>query len=417
MASPQLCMRRHRVVRTLLGAALVAVVITTLFGWLFSSCLHDTVLATAGVSYSAEITITVLLSMLTFIPLTLLIAWPFARQELIWLRTVATEGSLKADELLQQASEHSSRLMENNRCMDEAIGDQLKVVVSDTETSAMALILQARKLNDAATALLHYLSNSNLSAHGMEQEIEVSVSSILRISAFVQQLPEMIRDDMQTIQSAAIKEIGGLAGFIQVIKDISKQTNLLALNAAIEAARAGEAGKGFMVVADEVSKLSVRSASAASMIEKGLISAEQAMRDGLRLSPMEGQIAEACAIVDSIRKLQGNYEDIQQFYKTLFTVVTAHNTDLASGITEMLGNIQYQDVVRQRVERALQALAERNKVLDKLPGSLGEPESNQAQLAAQMLDVLNQYLANEQRHTPASPVAGEADGLPKFELF
>ena len=318
---------------------------------------------------------------------------------------------------MEQASRHAARLMGDSLRMDEAIGEQLNVVVSDTESSAMELIVQARKLSDAAAALLTYLDNSNLSAHGMEEEVEVSVSSILKISAFVQKLPDMIREDMVTIQSAAIKEIGGLAGFIQIIKELSKQTELLALNAAIEAARAGEAGRGFMVVADEVRKLSTRSAEAASMIEKGLLSAEQTMRDGLRLSPVDTQIAEASAIVESIRTLQGNYEDIQQFYKTLFTVVTVHNTDLASGISEMLGNIQYQDVVRQRIERTLFAISERNKVLEQLPASLGDPETNQPALEAALVEVLNQYLANECRHASTASVSGSVDGLPKFELF
>jgi methyl-accepting chemotaxis protein len=408
---------RRGLLLQLSSAGLAAIAITTLMAWLFSSWLHQVVLAPAGISYAAEIAITILLSMLTFIPLTLLIAWPFARQELAWLRSVIGEGDRKADGFAQQVSEHSSRLIENHLRMDEAIGEQLKVVVKDTETSAMELILHARKLNDAAAALLHYLNNSNLSAQGMEHEVEASVSSILKISTFVQKLPDMIRDDMETVQSAAIKEIEGLTIFIKVIKEISKQTDLLALNAGIEAARAGEAGRGFMVIADEVRKLSDRSAAAAAMIEKGLVGAQQTMREGLRLSPMDMQIAEASAIVGSIRKLQENYDDIQQFYKTLFTVVTAHNTDLASGIAEMLGNIQYQDVVRQRIERALLAVTQRNEVLNEWSRSLGEPASGLAELPERMLGVLEDYLADEQRHAPATAANGQADGLPKFQLF
>ena len=363
------------------------------------------------------------------------------RKEFIWLSSTLHELDImhiKTD-CMQLESEHTTLLVENHLRLDKAIGDQLNRVVNDTDASAMALILHVRKLHDEAATLLAYLSNSGLSAHDMEKEIEGSVASIVQISNFVKELPGMIQNDVKTVQSAAIKEIDGLVGFINVIKEISQQTNLLALNAAIEAARAGDAGRGFAVVANEVRKLSDRSAEAAILIEKGLMGAQRTMQEGLKLSPMDKQISEAGEIVGSIRKLQGNYDDIRQYYKNLFVAVTEHNTNLASEIAEMLGHIQYQDVVRQRIERVESAMAKRNNVLRELPNRLGEPMdctglchsncvresrrrsgkplSDVEELYAQMLVVLDEYLENEERHAPTTNAAEQTNGLPKIELF
>jgi methyl-accepting chemotaxis protein len=402
----------------LVGAALAAIMVSSLIAWFFSPWLHISILTPAGVSYAGEITITALLSMLTFAPLTILIALPFLHRELIWLRAVIAKGQWdSSDECRRQTSEHATKLVELHLHLDEAIDGQLKVVVSDTDTSAMALIQQTRKLNDHAANLLKYLGSSNLSASDMERELEGSVVSIVQIADFIKALPEMIRGDVETIQAAAMKEIDGLVSFINVIKDISKQTNLLALNAAIEAARAGDAGRGFTVVADEVRMLSERSARAAVMIEQGLVDAQHTMKEGMKLSPMDKQIAEAAEIVGSIRKLQENYDDIRQYYKTLFLAVTEHNTNLATEIVEMLGQIQYQDVVRQRIERIEAAVARRNDILSELPRRLADSHADLTQLPAQLARVLDEYRNAEARHAPAAAGAGSSGGLPKIELF
>lgn len=75
---------------------------------------------------------------------------------------------------------------------------------------------------------------------------------------------------------------------INVIDEIATQTELLALNAAVEAARAGEAGKGFSVVAENVTKLANRSATALQEIKMLISDSSQHVRVGVDFVNLTG---------------------------------------------------------------------------------------------------------------------------------
>jgi methyl-accepting chemotaxis protein len=162
-----------------------------------------------------------------------------------------------------------------------------------------------------------------------------------------------------------------------------------------------------------------------------LINAQRAMTEGQQMGPMNQQIADAGAIVNSIRQLQKNYDDIRNFYKTLIDVVTEHNTNLALEISEILGHVQFQDVVRQRIERVNSTMDQRNQIFKAWPDSLnviGNCSSdcqvscakdsfrvNNIEPHVLMQGVLEKYLADEKRHAGVDKNAD--DGLPKLQLF
>jgi methyl-accepting chemotaxis protein len=101
----------------------------------------------------------------------------------------------------------------------------------------------------------------------------------------------------------------GIAGFTEVIAEISARTNLLALNAAIEAARAGEHGRGFAVVAGEVRQLAQRTKEATDEI--GLMVRainDQAEQASVAMQALASAVVDATANVERVHGLLGSIE-------------------------------------------------------------------------------------------------------------
>lgn len=326
----------------------------------------------------------------------------------------------RAQALAQTRAESANRLVEHHLSLEEVMGERLKEAVGETESASISLIGKVRNIYDSAETLVNYLDHSNMRSGDMEQEINSSVETIVNIGKFVQDLPERIKQDMEGILNAG-KEIQELSGLIVMIKEIGRQTELLALNAAIEAARAGEAGLGFSVVAAEVRSLAMRSTKAATTIDDGLRKAQMAVQNGLKFKFLEEsaqQMQEAATVVESIRRLQDSYEDIRQYYKTLFSVVTQHNTNLANDIAEILGKIQFQDVVRQRVERVAVAAAQRNALLHEFAQGLSSFDSGLMAIPEELKQLVQDYLEQESCHAGiGAEVKDAGKDLPKFELF
>ncbi|MBV5299653.1 MAG: hypothetical protein JZU64_16380 [Rhodoferax sp.] len=312
-------------------------------------------------------------------------------------------------------------LLETHLQLDQAIDKKLQEVIIDTENSALDIIKQVRLLYDTANTLVLYLSSTSTQANSLGSDIVKSVAYLMEIGAFIEALPAKMTRDLHNVQSV-VKEITELSWLVGSVQAISMQSHLLAINASIEGSRAGPAGAAFRVVADEMRLLAANSSEVARKINAGLLRARQVVEEGMSVSIAESSqgLTDVSHAVASIHKLEENFEDMSQYFKTRFAVVTKHNEDLARDIAEVLGHIQYQDVVSQCIERMRLAIGQRNAFLQTVLAQPGLSEAELAQLPGLLAQILEAYLQEEDKHRHSArneEAAQESGSELKFELF
>lgn len=325
-----------------------------------------------------------------------------------------------AEKLATQTESSSSLdgILKSHLDLDDEIRKKLIEVVADTENSALKIIGEVRQLYDSANTLVVYLDESRETVDNLGKEIIASVQHLKKVEDFVVQLPVQMQSDLDNVQIIS-EEINALADLVGAVKAISMQSHLLSINAAIEGSRAGPSGASFRVVAGEMRKLASNSNEVATQISQGLLRANMVVTGGIASSIAKSseRLEVVLAAADSIHKFQENFTGITDFYKSRFSVITQHNNDLALNIAEVLGQIQYQDVVSQSIDRMMTAMNQRNDLLGAANIELHQGFFDHHALPAKLNFIMQTYLTEEEKHKHSAR-HNEADATEqKIELF
>jgi methyl-accepting chemotaxis protein len=288
----------------------------------------------------------------------------------------------------------------------EILHGQIRSVTGVSEAAAGSILANLTSVDDKFTTLLRFIQDAGSSAEvaNVIAHIEMQMRGcreLLDHFAMRQQADAQIGLQQR---SRIVDDTNRVLEVLEGVNGIARQTSMLSINVSIEAARAGEAGKGFSVIAAEIRKL----ASEVQALSADVQSRGQTLMRTVtvdlqeRVSQREQEErAEISSISQTLVALTDNLTTIVSHQRDILQKVEIESATVARPIMDIMGSIQFQDIIRQQLEH----LARMAAVVDAHIASIVERRDElSGDLAADSLsskldEMYESYVMGGQRET------------------
>lgn len=328
-------------------------------------------------------------------------------------------GELRAD--LQKAGGQIESLGEVNGILEPQLGE----VSQEAEKAAVDLIQGLKRVEEEVQGMTQEIERASGQGAAMREEFGRSATGVEELEAFIERLVQNW-EEADARNRDLLARVLHLGEVLDGIKDISNQTDVLALNASIEAAHAGEEGKGFAVVAEEVRSMASRTTQSTEVIEARIREIQSRARAEQDSASAEALRAEGREKVQRLResfdRLGGDDGELMRYHAQVLDTVREAGQEVEQEVSELLAGLQFQDILRQRLEQVEQALQRGEELLGRLGSWLREPVRPLEGEGIGADDLYRDYVMAGQRRThqqaadDAAQVADASEG-PRVELF
>jgi methyl-accepting chemotaxis protein len=309
-------------------------------------------------------------------------------------------GQLKTclDQAMHASEEGAILVIEKMNTIHQVSIEQFERIRT-TETQGQAL---TQIMNDKAMVDTQLGAILQMFVENQEAEVEANLTRLHRL-----------------------QEVKDLGSMVEVIATVARQTNLMSINAAIEAARAGDSGRSFAVLATEIRELSNRTSAVAVDIGQRIEAATQGIDKELsrvtEASNRQTTTGNMRKVISDIAEMQQRFSDSMAHLRLpeVIEEIRSGHQAIAERLSDALGDLQSQDVAKQRIALVHQSLGDLDGHLQTMADQLlDQPWQPDAIMSVE--ERLQALIEEAKATTPSPHSVGnsyQSAGTHKVELF
>lgn len=304
----------------------------------------------------------------------------------------------------------------------ETLLRQIDGVKIDAEEGIALVICEVDSINGQAREQIGRMHASLDGSEALARSSERPRAIIASLQTTLDARTGQIRANFDSL-SALAHEFDTLRPIVETISAIADKAFFLSINAAVEAARAGAAGTAFGLVAEEVRALSKLTQSASKEIDAGIASFTRRMHGELdRARPqVEGSSHELDKLIGELGEIQGNLATAGHELSSMIQTMDGGHREMVERLSSILGHVQFQDVIRQRLDQVGEAISELGgHVHESVASARAGAVPALPSLKQRLLGQQSRYVMNSQREALAAATGAATCGVndaPRIELF
>lgn len=275
------------------------------------------------------------------------------------------------EDMLKAIQQSSAQLSESALHVADS-NEQIEVMAAEQSTTSTQITASSKEIATVAQQLRRAISQIWLDVQQTKEQAsqgEQEIDAIAQAVSIIEETTHQVDEQLETIcqRAQAIDQV------VLTMTKVSDQINLLSLNAAIEAENAGAAGAGFRVVAQEIQRLSDKSAIATLEIEaivkdmqsavgvgvEGMDKLTQQTNQGLETTTVAAQ--QLSVIISSVKALFTPLSQVKQGVESQAesaAQITEAMTQLSIGTRQTVESLQENSGALVQLQAAAEQLQE-----------------------------------------------------------